>query len=65
MKSDKIKKAADILYNSRIKLNKIKKLPEDCKPNSIKDAYFIQDELTKKYLSISDNISIIGKSWMF
>ncbi len=61
MKSDKIKKAADILYNSRIKLNKIKKLPEDCKPNSIKDAYFIQDELTKKYLSISDNISIIGK----
>jgi len=61
MKINKINKAADILYNARIKLKKIKELPEDCSPNSIMEAYSIQDELTNKYLSLNDKNKLIGK----
>ena len=37
-----ISKAADILYNARINLIKIKQLPQDCVPKSMKEAYAIQ-----------------------
>jgi len=57
----KINKAADILYNSRINLKRIKELPKDCAPKSIQEAYAIQDELTKKYLSENEKTIIIGK----
>ena len=45
MDNSKIKKAADILYNSRIKLQRLKELPQDCKPLSTDDAYAIQKML--------------------
>ena len=61
MDNSKINKAADILYNSRIYLKRIKELPKDCTPKSIQDAYAIQDELTKKYLSENKKNLIIGK----
>ena len=61
MDSSKINKAANILYNSRINLKRIKELPKDCVPKSIQDAYAIQDELTKKYLSENKKNLIIGK----
>ena len=51
MDNFKINKAADILYNSRINLKRIKELPKDCAPKSTQEAYAIQDELTKRYLS--------------
>ncbi len=51
MENYKIKKAADILYNSRINLKRIKELPKECIPKSLEEAYAIQDELTKRYLS--------------
>ena len=61
MDSSKINKAADILYNSRINLKKIKLLPEDCIPKSAKEAYAIQNELTKRYISKNKETSIVGK----
>ena len=57
----KLNKAADILYNSRINIKRIKELPKDCTPKSIQEAYAIQDELTKKYLSENEKTLIIGK----
>ena len=61
MDSLKINMAADILYNSRINLQRIKELPKDCTPKSIQEAYAIQDELTKRYLSENERTLIIGK----
>ena len=61
MENSKINKAADILYNSRVNLKKIKELPKSCTPKSIQEAYAIQDELTKRYLSASEKTLIIGK----
>ena len=61
MKIDKINKAANILYNSRINLKKIKELPEDCNPKNQNDAYAIQNALTKKYLFANDKTKVIGK----
>ena len=61
MNNSQINKAADILYNSRINLKKIKELPKDCTPKSIQEAYAIQGELTKKYLSENKKNLIIGK----
>ena len=61
MDNSKINEAADILYNSRINLKKIKELPKDCAPKSIQEAYGIQDELTKKYLSENEKTLVIGK----
>ena len=57
MNDSKIIEAANILYNSRINLKKIKELPKDCIPQSFKEAYAIQDELTKKYLSANKKTS--------
>ena len=57
----KINKAAEILYNSRINLKRIKKLPEDCVPQSLKEAYDIQDKLVNKYLTVDKSNSLIGK----
>ena len=61
MENYKIKKAADILYNSRINLKRIKELPKECIPKSLEEAYAIQDELTKKYLSANKKNLLIGK----
>ena len=61
MKIEKINKAANILYNSRINLKRIKELPKDCMPESLEEAYLIQDELTKKYLSADKKNRLIGK----
>ena len=61
MDNSKINKAADILYNSRINLKRVKELPKDCAPKSIQEAYAIQDELAKKYLSENEKNLIIGK----
>ena len=57
----KINKAAEILYNSRINLKRIKNLPEDCTPQSFKEAYDIQDELVNRYLAADKNNLLIGK----
>ena len=56
----KINKAAEILYNSRINLKRIKKLPEECVPQSLKEAYDIQDKLVNKYLTVDKSNSLIG-----
>tara|TARA_Y100000590_G_scaffold384267_1_gene455503 strand:- start:311 stop:1108 length:798 start_codon:yes stop_codon:yes gene_type:complete len=61
MKNFNIIKAAEILYNSRINLKKIKELPKDCVPQSIKEAYDIQDELAKMYIAADKNTLLIGK----
>ena len=61
MDISKINKAAEILYNSRINLKRIKKLPEECVPQSLKEAYDIQDELVNKYLTLDKNNLLIGK----
>ncbi len=61
MDFSKIKKAADILYNSRINLKRIKKLSEDCVPQSYKEAYDIQEELVNRYLTVDKNNLLIGK----
>ena len=61
MDNSKINRAAGILYNSRINLKRIKELPKDCTPKSIQEAYAIQDELTKRYLSANEKTLMIGK----
>ena len=61
MDISKINKAAEILYNSRINLKRIEKLPEDCTPQTLKEAYDIQDEFINKYLKIDNKNSLIGK----
>ena len=61
MEKFKINKAADILYNSRINIKRIKELPKDCTPKSFQEAYAIQDELTKRYLSEDKKNLVIGK----
>ena len=61
MDNSKINKAAEILYNSRVNLKRIRELPKDCIPKSIKEAYDIQDELTNRYISADKNTLLIGK----
>ncbi|MDC0054639.1 hypothetical protein OAJ09_01810 [Candidatus Pelagibacter sp.] len=61
MDISKINKAAEILYNSKINVKRIKKLPKECNPQSLKEAYDIQEELVNKYLKEDKNNSIIGK----
>ena len=61
MENSKIKKAAETLYNARIRKKRIIELPKDCMPESIKEAYDIQDELTNKYISADKNTLVIGK----
>ena len=60
MKKEKINKAAEILFNSRFKITKLKNLPNDCTPRNKADAYFIQDALAKLYRK-QNNSKIIGK----
>ena len=61
MEKAKINKAADILYSSRINIKRIKSLPKDCTPISFQEAYAIQDELTKRYISEDKKTLLIGK----
>ncbi len=61
MDNFKINRAADILYNSRINIKRIKELPKNCTPKSLQEAYAIQDELTKRYLLANEKTLIIGK----
>ena len=52
--------AAKIIFNHRSNRLRIKILPPNCRPNNFEDAYKIQDELKKIYMSIKDNF-LIGK----
>ena len=61
MDISKINKAVEILYNSRINLKRIKNLPEDCVPQSYKEAYDIQEKLVNRYLAEDKNNLLIGK----
>ena len=61
MQIDKINKAANILYDSRINLKKIKELPKECIPKNQNEAYAIQNALTKKYLLANNETKVIGK----
>ena len=61
MEKSKINNAADILYNSRINIKRIKELPKDCTPKTFQEAYAIQDELTKRYLLENKKTLVIGK----
>ena len=61
MDNSKINKAAETLYNSRVNLKRIRELPKDCIPKSIKEAYDIQDELANRYISADKNTLLIGK----
>lgn len=61
MKIKYIKYAAEILYNSRMNMERLEKLPTNCIPLNKKDAYLIQENLVYKYLSSNGNISEIGK----
>ena len=61
MEQTKINKAVDILFYSRVNIKRIKELPKDCIPKSFQEAYDIQDELTKRYLSEYKKTFVIGK----
>ena len=57
MDISKINKAVDILYNSRINFKRIfKNYQKIAHPISFQEAYAIQDELVKKYLSDKNNL---------
>ena len=43
MNKEKYRKAANILFNCRINKKRLDKLPIDCIPNNIEEAYKIQD----------------------
>jgi len=58
MNKEKYRKAANILFNCRINKKRLDKLPIDCIPNNIKEAYKIQDELKILYLTLKDNYTI-------
>ena len=58
MDKEKYTKAANILFNCRINKIRLDKLPIDCIPNNIEEAYKIQDELKILYLNLKDNYTI-------
>ena len=58
MNKEKYRKAANILFNCRINKKRLDKLPIDCIPNNIEEAYKIQDELKILYLTLKDNYTI-------
>ena len=58
MKNKDILLAADILFNHRLNKTGLKSLPKILIPNSIVDAYKIQNELKILYLTLKDNICI-------
>ena len=60
MEKEKCIKAANILFNCRINKKRLDKLPIDCIPNNIEEAYKIQDGLKIIYLTLKDNY-MIGK----
>ena len=60
MKEKYFSKTANILYNHRINATGLNELPIECIPSNNEEAYKIQDELKKKYLSLKDNY-LIGK----
>ena len=61
MKISNINRAADILLESRIKLNRIENLPRNCTPVNKEEAYKIQNKLVNKYLLLDKKNKIIGK----
>ena len=61
MKNENTNFAAEMLFNSRIHLERISKLPKNFTPNDKNEAYAIQDVLIKKYLSADKNTEVIGK----
>jgi 2-keto-4-pentenoate hydratase len=61
MEKKNISIAANILYNSRVRLKKFFDLPQYCKPQNNEEAYAIQNSLVKKYLSVDKKIFVIGK----
>ena len=60
MKKEDFSKAANILYNHRVNKTRLKNLPENCNPKNIEQAYNIQDELKKIYITLKNNY-LIGK----
>ena len=58
MDKEKYTKTANILFNCRINKIRLNKLPIDCIPNNIEEAYKIQDELKILYLTLKDNYTI-------
>ena len=60
MNKNKLLKAAKLLFQHRLNKTGLITLPNDCIPQSIDEAYLIQDELKILYLSLNDN-KIIGK----
>ena len=60
MKEDKVIKAANHLYDARVGVFNINKLPSDCIPKTTSDAYLIQDHLIKIYLNKEQSIQVIG-----
>ena len=60
MKKKNFTKTANILFNSRINKQRLDKLPHDCRPENINEAYDIQNKLKQKYLSLKENY-LIGK----
>ena len=60
MKIENYLKAANILFNYRINKSRLDKLPFDLSPSNIEEAYKIQEELKKIYLTLKNN-SCIGK----
>ena len=61
MDINNIKKSASILYDARIKLENLSKLPNECIPNNKEEGYKIQDSLAELYLTNIKNSKIIGK----
>ena len=60
METEKINKAANILFNSRLEINSLEALPDDCIPQNNEEAYNIQDVLANLYF-IKTKSKIIGK----
>ena len=60
MKKEKIRKAAEILFDARLKISKIETLPNECIPKNKKEAYLIQETLADLYFK-QINSKIIGK----
>ena len=60
MKKELIRKAAEILFNSRLNTIKLKTLPTNCIPRNKKEAYLIQEALATLYFEKNNSI-IIGK----
>ena len=61
MNIDNLNKAADILFNSRINIKRITKLPKECSPKNNNEAYAIQNILVNKYLIENQKNIVIGK----